>query len=244
MATLYKQLTKVQKDIDLVEKTRKDEALAFKNFLAQSYMAQEALFKAIKLLQAVYNKQGKLLLLEAKKPDGSLLFAEEAKAEDDEVEAALNEAASADASMEGTESKDGDVNAVALPPRKYFGRNVIKLLAKIGKHCVTRERNAKKVEWEARKLYYIKLGKLTKDLNARKNQYDSLSVTLGRVKSLLQTLKEDKKSTQANLLTLVQQETIVKIECDPFLATFEQVRKNRLVDIENLKRVKVLFETP
>ena len=63
MTVLFGQLTGIKKSRSDLDKIRMVEKVKFRNFLVRQFKTQEALFKSIRLLQAVYDgRTGKLLL--------------------------------------------------------------------------------------------------------------------------------------------------------------------------------------
>lgn len=73
------------------------------------------------------------------------------------------------------EAEVTDGSTEGKPPKKFWGRNVVKLLAQIGKHCVRKEKKGKAEEKEASELYEKKVTKISADITQRQQQYDALS---------------------------------------------------------------------
>jgi len=73
------------------------------------------------------------------------------------------------------EAEVTDGSTEGKPPKKFWGRNVVKLLAQIGKHTVRKERKGKAEEKEAGEMYEKKVVKISADITQRQQQYDALS---------------------------------------------------------------------
>jgi len=84
---------------------------------------------------------------------------------------------------------------LGTPPNKFYGKNVIKLLAQIGKHAVKKEQEAKFEESEAQGVYDEKMERINADVSKRQSQYDQLSVTSGQLDQQIQELNADLENT-------------------------------------------------
>merc|ERR1719160_1014894 len=196
-------------------KARMEESKAASAEVTELQEAQQALYKAITVLQGVYGSA----LLQAHQPPRP-------------TASELQQSATAN----GRVAPPPDTWVEGYEGKQQAGKNILQMLAEIGEDCVKQEAEVKKEEEEAKKAYEQTVKDVDEEVKAKQDVLVERSGLQARLELTQETLEGDLEGVEDALDELEKQALELHGSCDFMLKNYDERKKLRSAEVENMKK--------
>lgn len=204
IAQLNKEIKEIVVQRNDATKTRLEEQRAYDAELVELKNAQQALYKAIKVLQGVYGEEKALLQQRTAQAQARGLVAPPPETWTGEYKGA-----------EG-------------------GKNILQMLAEIGEDLVAQQEEAKKEEEEAKKTFEQNLKDYDEDTRLKQEQLVSNSALKAKLELQLETAEGDLDSVEEALESLRAQRLELAGSCNFIIKNHAERKKLRAAEVANM----------